>query len=1859
MGKSITNIIEPCVSSIGDDEKMKSIFNLVSKHLLSVAAFVFLYAGAWAQATTTVASGTSSDTPMLLEVWGAQDASVSATPVERTSPNGNPIYGAYDINITKDGKEWQPEPDEPAIVTMEAADFVDGQMLDIYHEGANGPEFVATVAVENGKIVFPAPSFSVYIVAQSGEFARLKVVFHRADGHDVTIYVKPADLEPDDDHISRQGGFNAKVFNPGFGHISDGIICKGWTTNPNYTEADAREPLTFDGVRATITSRLNAGVADGDVLDIYALLFKSFSVSYMDHNDAVIKTDQMLYSDTTVSSIEYRVNAPYTTDDSHKFEGWIYNRNHNDTIINIVGHTEDTHNYANGTTITITRDVFFDVNLSEGNWLVFHENGKGGTYNAPLFVLRGQNATCPLNAQEDNMVRYGYHFDGWYTDSLCTNGNEFSFGSPILGRTEIYAKWEANTIAPYTVLMWTQNQARTAYELKESYVNNNGSVGQNIPYTFVDNGDEDYVTGVGTNNGHYIGFCLTEASKNQEIEITPEGDAVLNLYYDRITYNFKFYLYRDGTQNNRYDYANNSGTGSDLNGLVTWHSNQTQHPSVTDGSLQSETVGGRKYYYYKMTAYYGEDITDKWLSYDKISGANNRDAVSYVMMVGTKLKPNATNQGSGTIKGIVTILDENILGATNDANGNYMVVRFPGSYNQWKYHIWYEAIAGQDYSWTTIKIYNSKTYYEDTVLNSRSSNTDVAQQNPPAYMGFGAGEKQGEIWGGNRPSAWTTTESGKTCYHINMVYVRSKYPITYFDGNYVDGDNNVIENRATQTLCTSEEIGQGVRIADNYRTYVPTLPQGYDGFLFEGWYLDEGCVTPYTWGDMTIGGIKVYAKWRQIQYRVFLHPNVDTADHTLTWGTTGQQMNFRRSYGNKISVPKGLREDYEQVGWYTDENFENVFNESFVLNESTVTTTYDKTTDFTDPMDEYGILGENPRCSDANRFWITKKYDLYAKWRAQLRGANGITVVYDHGHGTPSTDTAKFLYQDNVPVIVNDACSSPNESLVFSHWVLMHYNGSSFVSTDTHIYPGSTFNVRKSDSRLDYARWYNPSDDTYIDEPDPRNMIAPDDTHTLFKASYTVMLRAEYVKVESPKYTFIEWFRNDGEVEHIDGESTSDPTLGINDAVLPPVPAARAGYNFKGWYKQRVASGDDVPTTISQCTPNFLVYDNGTYKDVTGNVATKVAADLFEPTDYMYAVWEPIVDFEFGSVCQGEPLDLPATTTYGVGLTGRWTAPDGSGIVSGATYTATSVNNTTLTFTPDALTCAPESHFDVSFRTPELTNASYNYIWKGGADGRLTDWNTTSNWYVYDSRNSSYSIATELPNSEKNIYVGPAQCVSANWPSQNGEAYANNLTIASTASLTVPAGRTLNIAGDLIIDGTLNANNASEENRSKLVFNGAGNQTITKTGALELRDVEFAQTGDAVHTITAANGLTVNGSATFTKGIVKANAIFNDGASATVSDHRSYVDGTVTKKGNPDSFTFPTGGDGVLGAFTTKIANNSTSGMTVKFNHKRGEGDDQSGFTIDEYPRWWNLADMCSSNSPQLDHVSNFEYWKIDNLDSNTALSELTLMVDADAQTEHFHNPSAYESSKIYAAAHYNCWKNIGRTTATVSADKKTITVSGIDTIPLRISSRAEDGGSFDGIVTLGSTDHNTILPIELTSLTATCDGRSSLVEWTTATEKNNDYFIIERSDNAIDFTEVARVAGAGNSITSIDYSYIDYGVHGGENYYRLVQVDYDGTRTVSEIVVTICEEAEEEPDVVAYPNPFNGDLTVELENFGNRPARIDVVDVLGRVVYTEEAGAPQNNYQMVLHLGDLPKATYMVHVATSDFVINRKVVKQ
>ena len=118
-------------------------------------------------------------------------------------------------------------------------------------------------------------------------------------------------------------------------------------------------------------------------------------------------------------------------------------------------------------------------------------------------------------------------------------------------------------------------------------------------------------------------------------------------------------------------------------------------------------------------------------------------------------------------------------------------------------------------------------------------------------------------------------------------------------------------------------------------------------------------------------------------------------------------------------------------------------------------------------------------------------------------------------------------------------------------------------------------------------------------------------------------------------------------------------------------------------------------------------------------------------------------------------------------------------------------------------------------------------------------------------------------------------------------------------------------------------------------------------------------------------------------------------------------------------------------------------------------------------------------------------------------------------------------------------------------------------------------------------------LPITLLDFNAKLTpDKEVLVSWSTIQEINNAFFSIERATDGLNFEEILRVEGAGNSAQLIQYKAMDKRPQQGLNYYRLRQIDFDGTSTLSDIVV-VDIDLEGNPFTV-YPNPSTEYLQIE-----------------------------------------------------------------
>ena len=152
------------------------------------------------------------------------------------------------------------------------------------------------------------------------------------------------------------------------------------------------------------------------------------------------------------------------------------------------------------------------------------------------------------------------------------------------------------------------------------------------------------------------------------------------------------------------------------------------------------------------------------------------------------------------------------------------------------------------------------------------------------------------------------------------------------------------------------------------------------------------------------------------------------------------------------------------------------------------------------------------------------------------------------------------------------------------------------------------------------------------------------------------------------------------------------------------------------------------------------------------------------------------------------------------------------------------------------------------------------------------------------------------------------------------------------------------------------------------------------------------------------------------------------------------------------------------------------------------------------------------------------------------------------------------------------------------------------------------------------------IVPVQLLYLRGKANGSRNELSWATATEINSDYFSVERSVDLREFAEVGKVRSAGNSRQKLEYSFTDDAPLPGVNYYRLKQIDRDGTSEFSKIVAINSQNADAK--FVIYPNPSDGEnIRLQFSNLSLDGVRL--IDLLGQEIPFEMLSSSNNSLAM------------------------------
>ena len=166
-------------------------------------------------------------------------------------------------------------------------------------------------------------------------------------------------------------------------------------------------------------------------------------------------------------------------------------------------------------------------------------------------------------------------------------------------------------------------------------------------------------------------------------------------------------------------------------------------------------------------------------------------------------------------------------------------------------------------------------------------------------------------------------------------------------------------------------------------------------------------------------------------------------------------------------------------------------------------------------------------------------------------------------------------------------------------------------------------------------------------------------------------------------------------------------------------------------------------------------------------------------------------------------------------------------------------------------------------------------------------------------------------------------------------------------------------------------------------------------------------------------------------------------------------------------------------------------------------------------------------------------------------------------------------------------------------------------------------------------------MPVEFTLFKASAVGESVELLWQTAWERNSDYFEVQRSSDLREFVNLTTVRSAGDSQTQNSYTFTDASALPGVNYYRLRQVDRDGTWAFSKVIMAVFRP--DAPAMVAYPNPCSrSNLTLRINNLDAN--KLVIYSLLGAEVWFELQPQTPNNF-VVRFAPSQPAGLYIVAI--------------
>ncbi len=200
--------------------------------------------------------------------------------------------------------------------------------------------------------------------------------------------------------------------------------------------------------------------------------------------------------------------------------------------------------------------------------------------------------------------------------------------------------------------------------------------------------------------------------------------------------------------------------------------------------------------------------------------------------------------------------------------------------------------------------------------------------------------------------------------------------------------------------------------------------------------------------------------------------------------------------------------------------------------------------------------------------------------------------------------------------------------------------------------------------------------------------------------------------------------------------------------------------------------------------------------------------------------------------------------------------------------------------------------------------------------------------------------------------------------------------------------------------------------------------------------------------------------------------------------------------------------------------------------------------------------------------------------------------------------------------------------------------------------------GAYDSGVFLQAASFTSpvILPVDLVSFSAACKETYTEISWSTATEKNNDYFILQKAASDFIFKDIATINGKGTTAYEQIYTYKDYD-KSANSYYQLVQVDADGTKNNSKIIYNKQEcGTESNLSEITWHSATNS-IHLQLQSNQNNNAELIVTDLSGKLIFKQSFAYTAGLNELDFNLKDINDGMYICTIADKQIMKSKKIL--